>query len=113
MGQFPGSPRFGNDLVEEATASSQARLARNVDATQESAEVSGKSNDYDGHELQRQAVSRKQGSCNSPLPKMNPANQKDKETGGASERDVEQQKSSRFVPGELPLPRRDAGSERR
>ena len=51
-------PSLGKDL-EEATASRSGELNRNVDTTQETAEVSGKSNDHGGQELQRQAVTRK------------------------------------------------------
>jgi hypothetical protein len=96
-----------------ATANWSSELARKVDATQKTAEVSGKSNDHYGQEFQRRVVWRKRGAWGSTPPKMNPANHTDQKTGGNSHCQVEQQQSLQFLPRELPLPGRDAGCERR
>jgi hypothetical protein len=74
-----------------------SELTENVDPTQESAEVTGKSNDHGGEEFQGQVVTWKRGTCGSTPPKMDPSNQPDEKTGGAPQRDVEQQQSLRFL----------------
>jgi len=59
------------------------------DTGSEAPDVSGKRNDHGGQEFQGQAVNRKRGTrCFSP-PQMDPGNQADQKSGGASEGEVE------------------------
>ncbi len=103
---------LGIDPVGEVKRAPVA-LTRSVDTTQETAEVSRKSNDECGQEFQQQVARRKRGTWGSTTPKMNPANHTDQKTGSGSHREVEQQQSLQFVSCELPLPSRDAGGKSR
>ncbi len=76
--------------MESRRVAPPSSLSWNVDAAQESAQMAGQRNDHGRHKLERQAVRRKHGTCNSPPPEMNPPDQADKKTRDASQREVKQ-----------------------